>query len=131
MKNQENNSELNYNSGHFSNRFGMKRKAGGEHSAECMEEYSSTARNPQHSDSPKDEAKMPEKKPWPMSWVIIAILLYLLFQVSYVALKPTPSTVGMSYKYDRAWLMLKQEGQKQRAALENFPKAGEQPQKGN
>jgi hypothetical protein len=25
----------------------------------------------------------PERKPWPMSWVLIIILLYILFQTAY------------------------------------------------
>ena len=63
--------------------------------------------------SSKSESKLEypiktEKKPWPMSWVIIAILLYMLFQVSYLALKPIPHTVGFSYKYDRTLLKERQ-----------------------
>jgi hypothetical protein len=50
--------------------------------------------------------KKTEKKPWPMSWVIIAILLYMLFQVCYLAFKPVPKTVSMSYKYDRMLLKM-------------------------
>ena len=26
----------------------------------------------------------PERKPWPMKWVVLAILIYMLFQVAYV-----------------------------------------------
>lgn len=48
------------------------------------------------------DGKRGMKKPLPFSWVIIAILLYLLLQVSYIALKPTPHTIGMSYRYDRS-----------------------------
>lgn len=29
-------------------------------------------------------AKKPEKKPWPLSWVVIAILAYLLFQTAWI-----------------------------------------------
>jgi len=43
-------------------------------------------------------------KPIPMAWVVIAILLYLLFQLSTIALKPTPQTISASAKYDRTLL---------------------------
>lgn len=59
------------------------------------------------------DGKRGPKKPMPMSWVIIAILAYLLFQVCYLAFKPL-GTVSMSYKYDRS--LIKPESSPQSAA---------------
>mgnify|MGYP000421471298 CR=1 FL=1 len=56
---------------------------------------------------PKNQSKAAElidgKKPLPMSWVVIAILLYMLFQVSYLAYKPQ-QTISESRAYDRTLL---------------------------
>lgn len=49
--------------------------------------------NNETSDSPAPHAgaakqaarKVPPRKPWPLSWVLIAILAYLLLQVTWIA----------------------------------------------
>ena len=35
----------------------------------------------------EQNAEPEPKKPWPMSWVLIAILAYMLFQVVYILVK--------------------------------------------
>lgn len=34
-------------------------------------------------EEPKPQQDQPPKKPWPLSWVLIAILAYVLFQMVY------------------------------------------------
>lgn len=34
-------------------------------------------------DDSKQQQDQPPKKPWPLSWVLIVILLYVLFQMVY------------------------------------------------
>lgn len=41
---------------------------------------------PPEAPPPGDEPPEP-KKPWPMSWVVIAILAYVLFQMTYILFK--------------------------------------------
>lgn len=35
------------------------------------------------SSNSKDDSSPPPRQPWPMSWVLIVILLYILFQTAY------------------------------------------------
>ena len=84
-------------------RFWMKCQAEASTRAERMGLYVSTVAQPQRRSSPKAASEAPERKPWPMSWVIIAILLYMLFQVSYLALAPQKEIRG-SIHYDRTQL---------------------------